>query len=138
MQQLCDTNNRQTAIFSLNIDLLNICKNNEKSLQIGKNPYIKAFLRGAYKDSPKRNAPGSNPGKRAKKCREIKVSRHFCFSILLIFLSEFSCFGDTRISSYSYHIPISKKLAENRRFANCLLIKFLASSAKLSRRMLHP
>ena len=34
---------------------------------------------------PKRNAPGSNPGKRAKKCREIKVSRYFYFSLLTYF-----------------------------------------------------
>ena len=66
VQQPCDTNNRQTAVFSLNIDLLNIYKNSEKSLQTGKNPYIKAFLRGSYKDSPKRQAGGSNPLGNAK------------------------------------------------------------------------
>ena len=70
VQQKCDTNNRQTAIFSLNIDVLNIFENSEKSLQIGKNPYLKAFLQGSYKDSPKRQAGGSNPLGNAKNFAE--------------------------------------------------------------------
>lgn len=54
---------------------------------------------------PKRNAPGSNPGKRAKKCREIKVSRHYTFYCSLIFLRKFYYFLDSKIRSNIYHIP---------------------------------
>lgn len=83
VQQKCDTNNRQTAIFSLNIDVLNIFENSEKGLQIGKNPYLKAFLQGSYKDSPKRKVPRSNRGRCAKKPRKQNV-----FGVFVLFTSE--------------------------------------------------
>ena len=41
------------------------------------------------KCAPKRNAPGSNPGKRAKKCRKHYGFGTFAFLRSLILLSEF-------------------------------------------------
>lgn len=55
--------------------------------------------------SPKRNAPGSNPGKRAKKCRKHCVFGTFTFYFSIIFLEWVLLFLGSKSKSNFYRSP---------------------------------